>query len=119
MNKTNSADLNNFSNFHSLYFSVGNTLMLANLFKKQWKVPTRCKVRGFYDNSKLFFLFQGDSGGPLAEERTDEGGNPKWYVVGVVKAGHRCGEGGAPSYYMRVSEFLGWITETAIKLSRR
>jgi hypothetical protein len=35
MNETNSADLNDFSNFHFLYFSVGNTLMLANLLKKE------------------------------------------------------------------------------------
>jgi hypothetical protein len=48
MNKTNSADLNDFLNFHSLLFSVGNVLMLANLFFffffKRGKLPLGGKL---------------------------------------------------------------------------
>jgi hypothetical protein len=33
MNETNSGDLNDFSNFHSLYFSVGHVLLLTNSFE--------------------------------------------------------------------------------------
>jgi hypothetical protein len=47
---TNSEDLYNFSRLHLLYFSVGHILMLANVFKKKWKVLTTWKVRGFYSN---------------------------------------------------------------------
>jgi hypothetical protein len=35
MNKTNSTDLNDFSNFHYLYFSVGHVLTLANYFEEK------------------------------------------------------------------------------------
>jgi hypothetical protein len=48
MNKTNFADLNDFSDFHCLYFSVGPVLMLANSFekkKKLWKFPQDGKLR--------------------------------------------------------------------------
>jgi hypothetical protein len=48
MNKTNLADLNEFSKFHSLYCFVVNVLMLAKSFEKKWKVSRRWKVRGFY-----------------------------------------------------------------------
>ncbi len=47
MDKTNSADLNNFSNFYSLYFSGGHVLMLANSFKKKVESYHKMKVRGF------------------------------------------------------------------------
>jgi hypothetical protein len=64
MNKTNSADLNDFSNFHSLYFSVGHVLMLAKSFEKEvesfgeggklgdFTVLLKCHERLLY-----FFLF--------------------------------------------------------------
>jgi hypothetical protein len=35
INETNSADLIDFSTFHSLHFSVGHVLMLANAFKRE------------------------------------------------------------------------------------
>jgi hypothetical protein len=52
MSITNSADLNVISNFHSLYFSVGQVLMFGNSFekKKMWKVSMRCEVKEFYGN---------------------------------------------------------------------
>jgi hypothetical protein len=37
INRTNSADQIDFSNFYSLYFFVENVLMLTNLFKKEKK----------------------------------------------------------------------------------
>jgi hypothetical protein len=46
INKTNSADSNDFLKFHSFYIPVGKVLMLAN--EKKWKVSTRWKVGGFY-----------------------------------------------------------------------
>jgi hypothetical protein len=51
MNTTNFADLDDFSNCHSLYFSIGHVLMLAKAFEKntkKWKVFTRWTVGGFY-----------------------------------------------------------------------
>ncbi len=47
MNKTNSADPNEFSNFHSLYFSVGNVPMLANSFEKSGEFPQGGKLGTF------------------------------------------------------------------------
>jgi hypothetical protein len=54
MNRTGFANPNLFSHFHSLHVSVGHVLKLPNLFgkerrrKKECRVSTRCKVRGFY-----------------------------------------------------------------------
>lgn len=54
MNETEFADLNSFSNFHSLYFQVGHLLMLSNFWKKyNRKGFTSCKLKGFYGSGEI------------------------------------------------------------------
>ncbi len=52
MNKTNSADPNDFSNFQSHYFSVGHVL-ITNALKQEWKFSTRWKVGDFESWGRL------------------------------------------------------------------
>jgi hypothetical protein len=56
MNKTNSVDLSNFSSFNSLYFSVGNVLMLANSFEGSGKLPRGSKLWAFTVFVQLSFF---------------------------------------------------------------
>ncbi|XP_054709104.1 proclotting enzyme-like [Uloborus diversus] len=49
----------------------------------------------------------GDSGGPLM--LTDEAN--RFYLIGIVSFGKKCGEPGIPGVYVRVSTFLDWIEQ--------
>ncbi|KAL1117166.1 hypothetical protein AAG570_004493 [Ranatra chinensis] len=48
---------------------------------------------------------RGDSGGPLMLPV-----NFKFYLIGIVSFGHRCAAAGYPGVYVRVTEFVEWIS---------
>ncbi|QMW22194.1 S1 family serine peptidase [Sandaracinobacteroides saxicola] len=48
---------------------------------------------------------QGDSGGPMVWQDADD----RWWQVGVVSRGGKCGTKGLPGIYARVSSFQPWI----------
>lgn len=52
---------------------------------------------GFFD----FFL-----GGPLMMRLES-----RWYQLGIVSFGNKCGEPGYPGVYTRVSEYMDWVRE--------
>lgn len=54
-------------------------------------------------------LFQGDSGGPLMLKR-----EARWYQVGIVSFGNKCGEPGYPGVYTRVTQYHDWIRDNTI-----
>jgi secreted trypsin-like serine protease len=38
----------------------------------------------------------------------------RYYLIGIVSYGYRCGEPGYPDIYTRVTAFLDWITSNLI-----
>lgn len=64
---------------------------------------------------KNTFHLQGDSGGPLAS-KNDEGVHE---LVGVASWGViPCGRKGAPSVFVKVSDFIDWINSTIAENSK-
>ncbi|CAH0584213.1 unnamed protein product [Chrysodeixis includens] len=55
---------------------------------------------------------KGDGGGPLVCERSGT-----WQVVGVVSWGIGCGEPGVPGVYVKVAQYLDWISQVTGKFS--
>jgi len=49
---------------------------------------------------------QGDSGGPLTCNI-----NQKYVLIGVTSFGYGCGEAGKPGVYVKVANYLTWISE--------
>lgn len=35
----------------------------------------------------------------------------RWYQLGIVSFGNKCGEPGYPGVYTRVSEYMDWVRE--------
>lgn len=52
---------------------------------------------------------KGDSGGPLVQRAGQE--PMRFYIVGIVSSGVRCGTANLPGLYTRVTNHLEWINK--------
>eukprot|EP00980_Cylindrotheca_fusiformis_P016533 scaffold4954_cov106-Cylindrotheca_fusiformis.AAC.3 len=59
----------------------------------------------------------GDSGGPLLIKRENSPTNSPDLLVGVTSWGYECADPEFPGIYSRVSDQIGWLTETLCQLS--
>jgi len=58
---------------------------------------------------------QGDSGGPLMtrlrrKDSDGEGGDPRWFLIGLVSAGYSCAVPGQPGIYHKIPSSSDWIS---------
>ena len=74
------------------------------MFPNKHIVPSRIFAGGKCDCGAIKDACQGDSGGPLFKKYKG-----KYYLLGIVSCGMKCGEENYPGIYTKVFYFNKWI----------